>query len=388
MGLLKRRWSALSLRKALVLYTAAAAALALALCAATSSVCELTVKSVYAAYPNTAERYYLTNERGERIGDGNYIGRDITPLSPGDQRLVDTLRALPGVTAPLYSALCLFSAALLFYQDKLKAPLTKLRMASEKISRNDLDFTIAADSGDELGRLCASFEAMRAALARSYSELWRQMEERKRLNAAFAHDLRTPLTVLKGYNELLQASGGEEIRATTVTMRRHILRLERYADTMSRLHRLEDLRPTCRQTPLKAFAASLRESGTILCERAGKRFSLRDQTVSPSLSLDSELITQVYGNLMTNAVRYAVSEIELCMEETPEGLLLSVSDDGRGFDPISLEKAADPYFSGEKAEHLGLGLYTGRLLCERHGGWLRVGNTSCGARAVAFFKSP
>ncbi len=76
------------------------------------------------------------------------------------------------------------------------------------------------------------------------------------------------------------------------------------------------------------------------------------------------------------------------MEETPEGLLLSVSDDGRGFDPISLEKAADPYFSGEKAEHLGLGLYTGRLLCERHGGWLRVGNTSCGARAVAFFKSP
>ena len=73
------------------------------------------------------------------------------------------------------------------------------------ISNNNLDFSIKYDSKDELGELCSSFETMRFTLANNFSEMWRQMEERKQLNAAFAHDLRTPLTVLKGYNEILQS---------------------------------------------------------------------------------------------------------------------------------------------------------------------------------------
>lgn len=213
------------------------------------------------------------------------------------------------------------------------------------------------------------------------------MEERKRLNAAFAHDLRTPLTVLKGYNEMLQASGDEQTRTTAITMQRHISRLENYVDTMSHLRRLEDTQPTYRQTPLKALAASLYESGTIICERAEKHFSMQNRTTSLALSLDGDLISQVYGNLIANATRYAVSSIELCLEETQEGLLLSVSDDGPGFDKISLEKAVDPYFTREKAEHFGLGLYTSKMLCEHHGGWLRVENPPSGAKVSGFFKS-
>lgn len=54
-----------------------------------------------------------------------------------------------------------------------------------------------------MGALCASFEEMRRALWENNRVMWRQMEERKRLNAAFAHDLRTPLTVLRGYAGML-----------------------------------------------------------------------------------------------------------------------------------------------------------------------------------------
>lgn len=388
MELLKRRWRDLSLRKALVLYVAAAAVLALVLCAVTGKLCEHMVKEIYLAYPETEENYYyLTNERGERLGDGTFIAKDPAPLSSADQRIVDILLVVPVITTPFYSALCILAAALLFYQNKLKRPLAELCLASEKISRNDLDFTVATDKRDELGQLCASFETMRAALAQNFSEMWRQMEERKRLNAAFAHDLRTPLTVLKGCNEMLQASGDEQTQATAVTMQRHISRLEHYVDTMSQLRRLEDTQPSYQQTSLKTIAVSLGESGEILCGQTGKQFSMQTRFTSQVLILDGDLISQVYSNLITNSVRYATESVILCMEETTEGLLLSISDDGPGFDKISLEKATDPYFTREKADHFGLGLYISKILCEHHGGWLWVENTPSGARVTVFFKS-
>ncbi len=370
-----------------MVYITAAALLALVLCGMTNDLCGMGIREIHAGYLDSMEKYYLTNERGERLGEGAYIGTDAIPLSSEDQRTVDILRALPTVTTPVWSALCILGAALLFYRNKLKRPLAELRLASGKISQNDLDFTVTVHSGDELGQLCASFETMRAALAQNFSEMWRQMEERKRLNAAFAHDLRTPLTVLKGYNEMLQASGDEQTRTTAVTMQRHISRLENYVDTMSQLRRLEDTQPTYRQTPLKALAASLYESGTIICERSGKRFSMQNRTTSSALSLDGDLISQVYGNLIVNATRYAASQVVLCLDETQEGLLLSVSDDGPGFDKTSLEKAVDPYFTREKADHFGLGLYTGKMLCEHHGGWLRIENPPSGAEVSVFFKS-
>ncbi len=382
---IKRFWRDLPLRKTLVVYITAAALLALALCGITNDLCSLGIRKIHAGYLDTMEKYYLTNERGERLGEGAYIGTDAIPLSPEDQGTVDLLRALPTVTTPVWSALCILGAALLFYQDKLKRPLAELRQASEKISQNDLDFTVTVYGGDELGQPSASFETMRAALARNFSEMWRQMEERKRLNAAFAHDLRTPLTVLKGYNEMLQASGEQETQATAVTMGRHIARLEQYVSTMSQLRRLEDTRPSPQPTALASLATSLAESGGMVCAQAGKDFLLDNQTASPELSLDGAFVAQVFGNLVANAARYAKNTVTLTLAETGDGLLLTVADDGPGFTPEALEKAADPYFTGEKGSHFGLGLYICKMLCDRHGGWLKIENGPAGGKVTAFF---
>ena len=86
----------------------------------------------------------------------------------------------------------------------MKKPIEVLNAASQKIAENDLGFTVEVPCGNELGRLCGSFEKMRAALLELNREHWAQMEERRRLNAAFAHDLRTPLTVLRGRATLLE----------------------------------------------------------------------------------------------------------------------------------------------------------------------------------------
>lgn len=383
-------WRNLSLRKSLVFYVLIFVVLALMLCVTTLVVCNRTAKTIEASYPLSGEKYYLTNEQGEQLGDGTYIGTVPTPISKQDERKIVVLQFLPIAAAPIYSALCIIAAALLFYRDKLKKPLAELRAASEKISENDLDFSVTYKSKDELGQLCTSFETMRTTLAKNFSVMWRQVEERKQLNAAFAHDLRTPLTVLKGYDEILQISNDATTRETAKTMGRHISRLECYINSMSNLQRLEDAQPEYEIVSSKEFLSSLHESAAMLCTQKNKILCLQNRTIVPQLSIDKSFVSQVSNNLISNAIRYAATSITLSFEEKNNGLLLSVSDDGKGFDKNSLPKATNPYYTEEEnhAEHFGLGLYICKLLCEHHGGYLHIKNTLDGAKVTAFFKSP
>ncbi len=386
----KRSGQNLSLRRSLVLYVAAFVLLALALSILTSFICDRAADRIWSSYPPSGEKYYLTNEQGEYLGEGTYIGRESAPLSEQDERRITLLELFPMLATPVYSALCILAAAFLFYRNKLKRPLAELREASEKIAKSDLDFSIEYNSKDELGELVASFEIMRTTLANNFSEMWRQVEERKALNAAFAHDLRTPLTVLKGYTEMLQTSEQIQTRETAATMGKHLSRMEAYIDSMSRLRRLEDTRPECIAVAVQPFLLSLEESARILCVQNGKMLYLQNEISVPELFIDTEFVSQVCNNLIANAVRYARTSVTLILALREKSLLLTVSDDGTGFDSNSLHKVTDPYFTEETdhAEHFGLGLYICRLLCEHHGGYLKLENSLTGAKVTACFNTP
>ena len=324
------------------------------------------------------------------MGEGAYIGTELAPMSKQDERTIAILEMLPVIAAPIYSAFCIIAAALLFYRNRLKKPLSELRTASEKIANNDLDFSIDYDKNDELGQLCASFEIMRTTLADNFSKMWRQVEERKALNAAFAHDLRTPLTVLKGYNEMLQASDNSQTRETAATMGKHISRMESYVSSMSNLRRMEDTQPEYKLIDLQTVASSLYDSAKIVCAKNGKKLFLQNDIPVSQLSLDGSFVSQVCNNLISNAVRYAQTAVTISFALRDNGLLLSVSDDGKGFDKSGLKKATSPYYTEESnhSEHFGLGLYICKLLCEHHNGYLKIENTTTGAKVSAYFKSP
>lgn len=390
MGKVRFFFQNLSLRKSIVHYITAFAFLGVLLSALTASYCNIQRTRIHDSYPIAAEKYYLTTESGQRLGNGTYIGTDIAQMSPRDERRMALLGAIPVIATPLYSSLCILAAALLFYRNKLKKPLGELKAASEKISRNDLDFSLSYQNQDELGQLCDSFETMRDTLAKNFTKMWRQVEERKQLNAAFAHDLRTPLTVLKGYNEMLQASTDITTQEAAVTMGHHIQRLERYIDSMSRLRRLEDSQPDYKETPSCDLSSMLKESAEILCLQEHKNLCFQNHISPAFLVLDRDFILQVCGNLVSNAVRYAKTTITLTLEKENEGVLLSVSDDGKGFSEETLRKAVQPYFTEEENhfQHFGLGLYICKLLCAHHGGGLKLENQACGGKVTAFFKSP
>lgn len=203
------------------------------------------------------------------------------------------------------------------------------------------------------------------------------------------HDLRTSLTVLKGYDELLQAGEDSQVRSVAVTMGKHIARMERYVDSMSQLQRLEDRQPEYQRISLSELLTQIEENANIICRENDKKICLRNQAVSGHFRLDGMFLSQVCGNLVANAARHADTQVTLILEERDGGLALTVADDGPGFDGKMLREAWNPYVTGEerREEHFGLGLYICRLLSERHGGWLKVENGASGAKVTAFFKN-
>lgn len=90
-----------------------------------------------------------------------------------------------------------------FYKNRLKRPFVLLEKGVLEIQNQNLQFSLEYESQDEMGQLLKSMDKMRETLVENYEHMWNLIEEQKQLNAAFAHDLRTPLTVLKGYCEFL-----------------------------------------------------------------------------------------------------------------------------------------------------------------------------------------
>ena len=132
----------------------------------------------------------------EILADGSIVKME--PPTETQQNIFSMLGIIQIVSCIVLPMGGLALSGILYYHIKLKQPISTLRNGISRIRNHDLDFSMPVHSDDELGQLCTAFDTMREELLKSNQELWRQAEERKRLNVAFSHDLRNPITVLKG----------------------------------------------------------------------------------------------------------------------------------------------------------------------------------------------
>ena len=354
-----------------------------------------------------------------------------------------TLRLVAGVGVPIVAfgglAVLLFRR---FYRRHIGGPLSVLEAAADRIARQDLDFQIGAVRGRELGRLGTAMGGMRSSLLATQRELWRTAEDRRRLNAAFAHDLRTPVTVLKGTLEMARmkanrAGSGEDVRKTLDTLSGQADRLESYAQLMSRVTKLEDrevMRSACAPSDVArilerqaagyvatrgngckllfslgdAMRAAGASDGSVAAPDAGGAAGAGDghvvvpdaeraaESCPEPLSIDMQLVEEVLGNLLGNACDHARSKVTVSVDllQPEQGSLaagargdvrleLVVTDDGRGFTAEALHHGCDPFYSEAKsAEHFGLGLNIARTLARLHGGAVELGNLEGGGACV------
>lgn len=300
----------------------------------------------------------------------------------------------------LYGLLGVILAVSLFYGRRLARPLSILEGSVEKIRGNDLDFHVAYESRDELGKLCDSVEEMRTELLCGKEEMWRLIERQKELNAAFAHDLRTPLTVLRGYTDFLARYipegkiSEEKLQATLELMAEHLKRLEEYSRTMKGIRSIEEVPFVPEKTTFQSMDRKIEEVIFALNQVRDVEIlynkNMYGGSALPRESpyVDDNLVMEVLENLLSNAIRYAGNRIEVLSDYDPERQewMLAVRDDGPGFSEEQLEKALKPYYkepeSGGPDEHFGIGLHICRELCKKHGGTLNTANSIRGGAIV------
>ncbi len=284
---------------------------------------------------------------------------------------------------------------LLFYKNKLKRPLQLLEDSTEKIAANDLEFRCEYGSEDEMGRLCAGFEKMRGSLKENHQKMWDMMEEQRRLNHAFAHDLRTPLTVLHGYIDFLTTYypegrvSREKLMETLAMMDRQVLRLKRFGDTMKSVGSLEDRRAVKKETTGSAIFAALKSMAAALDGTGGVHIWVDQRIPSEKrLYLDEELFLETVENILSNGLRYGKKWVQVILTNEGDFLEVYVKDDGPGFTEEGLRMAAKPYYKDKEEtekEHFGIGLYICRVLCEKHGGSLSLHNGVDGGAIVSAY---
>lgn len=282
--------------------------------------------------------------------------------------------------------IALFATASMFYRLKLKEPLSLLLKGATCIIENDLNFTIETKSQDELGQLCTAFEAMRQTLLENNYTLWRQAEERKRLNAAFSHNLRNPVTVLKGSVKLAKNSIGN-ITETSKLLADNLLRIENYTsrieqyiETMSSIQKLEEINVQRELTKWDSLICELKNIIGFIGEENQKQIKFTTTGYTKDILVDKSILFQITENLVSNARRFAKDRIDILCSIEDEKLLLSVTDDGCGFPSKLMKNGIQPFQKGnEDIKHFGMGLYICELLCKKHGGNITIKNNQVGA---------
>ena len=296
----------------------------------------------------------------------------------------------------IFSIVGSVAAVFFFYKNKLKTPLQELKDASQMIADNELDFHVSYENKDEMGTLCKEFEMMRSDLADNNRKMWRMIDDEKALRNAIAHDIRSPLSILRGYQEmLLEFVSAESIKTEDVidilqTGMYQIDRIEHFTENMRKMSHLEQRELQCSEIELSELAKKIEAEAAMLSKKESKLCKVERVQEQNIVKVDEELVMEVTDNLLENAVRYAQKSIALQIKKKDGFLIISVEDDGIGFVDTE-EKVTEPFYHKnpqDDLKHFGLGMYISRIFCEKHGGNLKIYNArQGGAHVEALFKA-
>lgn len=347
------------------------------------------------------KRYMTINSPDFQMDEntGNYIldidNNNITwqPLSRWDTVIYyGSYAAMVGLPV-FYIAVGIGAAAAVYYRKKLREPITQLQNGVERIQEDNLDFHIEYDGDDELGQLCCSMEKMRRELRQKHKALWESLEQRKLLNASVSHDLRTPITVLKGYLDYLEKNIPQDkltedmLLDTVSSMQGAVNRLELYVESVRDIEKIENIEIEKRSENVKLLLNELRSNVRQLA--GNKEIIISNDIAVDKIQIDKGVFFRILENLLQNALRYAEKQVSINLSHKKDFLILTVKDDGKGFSAADLEKATTVFYSNDKEkQHFGIGLSVCKILCEKHGGLLYVGNQKeKGACVTAKLKS-
>lgn len=263
-----------------------------------------------------------------------------------------------------------------------------LNEATEKIRCQDLEMEEEHSDIKEIDEVLTSLFQMGKALKESLDRQWRLEQYKKEQVAALAHDIKTPLTVIKGNAELLAEEIQEEsCKEYNVYIRENAAEIEEYLIKLQDMLLMdggEEYEQAAETVQTKELAARLRERAKKLTAGySGSKLKIAaDQSdisrLSGEIRCNTGEILRAWDNIVSNALEHTPEgkEIRIVTEPAEDGgkhyLAARVIDKGKGFSREELLYAAEQFYQGDKSrhekKHRGIGLYTASQFAARQGG--------------------
>jgi two-component system OmpR family sensor kinase len=261
-------------------------------------------------------------------------------------------------------------------------PLNRVASTAESIAAGNLEERAnLSHSRDEVGRLGEAFDAMVDQLQSAMTAMAASEERMRRFLADASHELRTPVTVLRGSSQVLLRHAGPmrpDTKQALSDLHDEAVRLARLVDDLLTLSRLDEGRaPAPEAVPLRPFLHDF-------LGRYGAVWSDRTVEIEPGIdgvaaSVNPDSLQRILTNLIDNAARYSRpgGAIRLTAEARGPDVALSVADEGPGLDPEDARRVFDRFYRANPSRSRGsggsgLGLSIVRSLVEQSGGSIEL----------------
>lgn len=282
---------------------------------------------------------------------------------------------------------------------QIEKPFNDIIASAYKIRNHDLDFSLShIDSTEELNQLVMAFEEMKEALKDSLERQWKLEQDRKEMVAAIAHDLKTPLTIIKGHVEGLLESHNptpERISRYLQAIQKGCIRSIQLIQELNEVSQIDqaEFQLHFSKTNIKSWIEEKASQFRLLAE--GKQIIFKweirhcKEDEHKPVFIDPGRLDQLLNNVFTNSLRYTQPGGEIVWISTRKDpyIEFEIFDNGPGFSSSNISKVfkkfyrEDPARAGESG-HAGLGLFIAQTIAQKHGGKIVASNREEGGAYV------
>lgn len=268
---------------------------------------------------------------------------------------------------------------------RLSRPLNELRQIAVAVRSGARDVRADADATGELGDLAAAVNEMTTAVHAHETELQRRYDDLEVLTHAMAHDLKGPLTSIRGGLQLVdtgRVTAPEDVQRVVDMALSATTRMQRLIDDLLALSRALGAPLTLQPVDLE-----------VVVDRAAEQLGLADvveRDELPTVAGDTVLLDQVVTNLLTNAATYVADDttprVVVSADVSDQGVVLHVDDNGVGIPPDERDTVLEPFVRGGGGRGhpgSGLGLSIVARVAERHGGTVGIDDSPHGGTRIS-----